>query len=385
MSTVTTSARSSSSMGFPFTASQWQELEHQALIFKYMVSGMPIPPDLLYTVRRSLDSSLMISSKLLLHQPQYPEPGRCRRTDGKKWRCSKAAYPDSKYCERHMHRGRNRSRKPVEQQQLIITSSSTTTTPPTAIPMISSITKNNTTPSPSSLTSHHSFSSNINHPIYTPFHHPFIYPHSSSSRSPPGAIDHFSSQENSTNFLLESGPYSHARRGHSYDHHHGRKEEVDEHEHAFFCEASGTIRNLDGTSSSSQLVPPVLTMGSSPLDSHMKQQKSPYLQLQSLNHDNYNNNNMNTTASRQQKQAGQQQQQYYPMDRNDDHHQKKVMHHFFDEWPPKDNKDSCSWLDNNNNNDHDHHKLSKIQLSISVPNSSSSSQHDFIMIPNGTS
>jgi len=35
-----------------------------------------------------------------------PEPGRCRRTDGKKWRCSKEAYPDSKYCERHMHRGK---------------------------------------------------------------------------------------------------------------------------------------------------------------------------------------------------------------------------------------------------------------------------------------
>lgn len=43
-----------------------------------------------------------------------PEPGRCRRTDGKKWRCSKDAHPESKYCERHMHRGRNRSRKPVE-------------------------------------------------------------------------------------------------------------------------------------------------------------------------------------------------------------------------------------------------------------------------------
>lgn len=43
-----------------------------------------------------------------------PEPGRCRRTDGKKWRCSKQACQDSKYCERHMHRGKNRSRKPVE-------------------------------------------------------------------------------------------------------------------------------------------------------------------------------------------------------------------------------------------------------------------------------
>lgn len=43
-----------------------------------------------------------------------PEPGRCRRTDGKKWRCSKDVVPDQKYCERHMHRGRQRSRKPVE-------------------------------------------------------------------------------------------------------------------------------------------------------------------------------------------------------------------------------------------------------------------------------
>ncbi|GKD79057.1 growth-regulating factor 1 [Tanacetum coccineum] len=42
------------------------------------------------------------------------EPGRCRRTDGKKWRCSKPVHPEGKYCERHMHRGRNRSRKPVE-------------------------------------------------------------------------------------------------------------------------------------------------------------------------------------------------------------------------------------------------------------------------------
>ncbi|MCI00268.1 growth-regulating factor 4-like, partial [Trifolium medium] len=55
-----------------------------------------------------------------------PEPGRCRRTDGKKWRCSKEAYPDSKYCERHMHRGRNRSRKPVESQTMAQSSSTVT-------------------------------------------------------------------------------------------------------------------------------------------------------------------------------------------------------------------------------------------------------------------
>ncbi|KAG6582573.1 Growth-regulating factor 9, partial [Cucurbita argyrosperma subsp. sororia] len=43
-----------------------------------------------------------------------PEPWRCRRTDGKKWRCSRKTVPHQKYCERHMHRGRQRSRKPVE-------------------------------------------------------------------------------------------------------------------------------------------------------------------------------------------------------------------------------------------------------------------------------
>src|ERR1044072_6014537 len=59
-----------------------------------------------------------------------PEPGRCRRTDGKKWRCSKEAYPDSKYCERHMHRGKNRSRKPVE--VLKTTTPTTTATKTTA-------------------------------------------------------------------------------------------------------------------------------------------------------------------------------------------------------------------------------------------------------------
>lgn len=55
-----------------------------------------------------------------------PEPGRCRRTDGKKWRCSKDAYPDSKYCERHMHRGRNRSRKPVESHTISQSASTAT-------------------------------------------------------------------------------------------------------------------------------------------------------------------------------------------------------------------------------------------------------------------
>ncbi|XP_052209151.1 growth-regulating factor 9-like [Diospyros lotus] len=42
-----------------------------------------------------------------------PESGRCRRTDGKKWRCNKDVVLNQKYCERHMHRGCQRSRKHV--------------------------------------------------------------------------------------------------------------------------------------------------------------------------------------------------------------------------------------------------------------------------------
>ncbi|OEL32343.1 Growth-regulating factor 1, partial [Dichanthelium oligosanthes] len=116
---------------YPFTASQWQELEHQALIYKCLASGKPIPSYLMPPLRRILDSALATSPSLAFPpQPSLgwgcfgmgfsrkpdedPEPGRCRRTDGKKWRCSKEAYPDSKYCEKHMHRGKNRSRKPVE-------------------------------------------------------------------------------------------------------------------------------------------------------------------------------------------------------------------------------------------------------------------------------
>lgn len=57
-----------------------------------------------------------------------PEPGRCRRTDGKKWRCGKNVVPDQKYCERHMHRGRLRSRKPVEAAKNISQSNTPTTT-----------------------------------------------------------------------------------------------------------------------------------------------------------------------------------------------------------------------------------------------------------------
>ncbi|KAI4367954.1 hypothetical protein MLD38_016575 [Melastoma candidum] len=105
----------------PFTMAQWQELEHQAMIFKYLKEGIPVPPELLAPIHRSLESmsGRFIPYPYLGYYSFYgkkidPEPGRCRRTDGKKWRCSKDAHPDSKYCERHMNRGRYRSRKHVE-------------------------------------------------------------------------------------------------------------------------------------------------------------------------------------------------------------------------------------------------------------------------------
>ena len=40
----------------PFTPAQYEELEQQALIYKYLVAGVPVPPDLVVPIRRGLDS-----------------------------------------------------------------------------------------------------------------------------------------------------------------------------------------------------------------------------------------------------------------------------------------------------------------------------------------
>ncbi|KAK9127685.1 hypothetical protein Syun_016482 [Stephania yunnanensis] len=101
-----------------------------------MLAGAPVPVELLQSIKSLVVSNALPSSYLYnhpYHQQQYqhyqpyvlqpgywgrnavdPEPGRCRRTDGKKWRCSRDVVAGQKYCERHVHRGRNRSRKPVE-------------------------------------------------------------------------------------------------------------------------------------------------------------------------------------------------------------------------------------------------------------------------------
>ena len=134
-----------------------------------------------------------------------PEPGRCRRTDGKKWRCSKEAYPDSKYCERHMHRGRSRSRKPVE-----LTSSTTTTATTTPL---TSINRNLSNPTISPSSSSYSFShpssaesevyAHQNNPSHGTFLNPFLYPHPSTSGPPDSGFSPLNSTPH--NLLLESG------------------------------------------------------------------------------------------------------------------------------------------------------------------------------------
>jgi hypothetical protein len=59
-------------MRSPFTVSQWQELEHQALIFKYMMAGLPVPPDLVLPIQKSFES---ISHRFFHHPTsEYPSP-----------------------------------------------------------------------------------------------------------------------------------------------------------------------------------------------------------------------------------------------------------------------------------------------------------------------
>ncbi|KAE8671562.1 Growth-regulating factor 10 [Hibiscus syriacus] len=123
-----------------FTVFQLQELQLQSLIYKYMEAVLPVPIHLLLPIWKSVAGSLgglhggpyelysgylgCGSLPLEYKNGVDPEPGRCRRTDGKKWRCSKKTVPDHKYCERHVHRGRQRSRKLVEASQATTTNSS---------------------------------------------------------------------------------------------------------------------------------------------------------------------------------------------------------------------------------------------------------------------
>ncbi|CAN6198941.1 unnamed protein product [Urochloa humidicola] len=106
--------------GSAFTAMQLQELEQQSRVYQYMAARVPVPTHLVFPIWKSVTGAssegaqkyptLMGLATLCLDfgKNPEPEPGRCRRTDGKKWRCWRSTIPNEKYCERHMHRGRKR-------------------------------------------------------------------------------------------------------------------------------------------------------------------------------------------------------------------------------------------------------------------------------------
>ncbi|TKY63766.1 Growth-regulating factor 9 [Spatholobus suberectus] len=97
------------------TEAQRRELHHQVFIFNHLAYKLPLPHHLVQFPSNMSEYSFQGYDRGIMLDP---EPHRCRRTDGKKWRCSKNVVPNQKYCERHMHRGRNRSRKPVETSQV---------------------------------------------------------------------------------------------------------------------------------------------------------------------------------------------------------------------------------------------------------------------------
>ncbi|XP_010255823.1 PREDICTED: growth-regulating factor 4-like [Nelumbo nucifera] len=333
-----TSALTATGVRPPFTALQWQELEHQALIFKYLMAGLPVPPELVHPIRKSFESM----SARFFHHPSMgycsfygkkadPEPGRCRRTDGKKWRCSKDAYPDSKYCERHMHRGRNRSRKPVETQT--ISQSSSTVTSLTATATGSSV----------------GSGSFQNLPLH-------------SISNPQGACS-----GNSTPLQIE--PISYGIGNKDYRYLHGLKPEADE--HSFFSEASGSVRGLGMDSSldsSWRLMPsrvssfpPSKMRNGSIFQSDYPQMHS----MQDLGHATVTA----TTFSKQQQQQQQQQHCFFGSEFASAEPVKQEgqsLRPFFDEWPKT--RESWSDLEDERSN---RTSFSTTQLSISIPMASS--------------
>ncbi|KAI3453876.1 hypothetical protein Pfo_010539 [Paulownia fortunei] len=323
----------------PFTAVQWQELEQQAMIYKYLVAGLPVPPDLVMPIRHSLEAL----STRFFHHPALgycsyygkkfdPEPGRCRRTDGKKWRCSKDAHSDSKYCERHMHRGRNRSRKPVESQ-------STSQSLSTAMSHISTGCSSN--------------SGSFQGTGSGSFQHMPLYSVVSSEGSSFGS--------NVTKLQME--PISYGIDNKEFRYIHGLTPDADE--HSFSPEASGSVGSLGlGPSAGSSTWH---VMPSQVSSSSLFKQKS---ESQLMGHSSAQQNMphafepIDATVSKQQQQLcffgsdigspGPVKQEQHP------------VHLFFSEWPTT--KESWSNLDDDGSNQN---VFSSTQLSISIPRASS--------------
>lgn len=326
----------------PFTAVQWQELEHQAMIYKYLMAGLPVPPELVVPIRRSFEA---ISSRFF-HHPALgsycsyygkkfdPEPGRCRRTDGKKWRCSKDAYPDSKYCERHMHRGRNRSRKPVE-------SHSASQSLSTAMSHIATGSS-----SSSGIFQSSGSGSFQNMPVYSVTNSESMYSGSSA-----------------TKLQIEPVPYGNESKEYRYIH--GLPTDADTQN--FSPEASGSVGGslgmVSNASNTWRLLPSQVSSSSlikSKNDSQLLGQSSELHMAQAYNP-------MMVDSSRMSKQR--QQHCFFGGEVGSPtgtakQEQQHSMRHFFDEWPTA--KESWSNLDDGSRSDKSS-TFSTTQLSISIP------------------
>ncbi|OVA18426.1 WRC [Macleaya cordata] len=328
----------------PFTASQWQELEHQALIFKYLMAGLPVPPELVLPIRKSFESM----SARFFHHPSMgycsfygkkadPEPGRCRRTDGKKWRCSKDAYPDSKYCERHMHRGRNRSRKPVETQSI---SQSSTVTSLTA-------TTGSSGGGGSGGGGGGGAGGNANFQNL-----PLM-----------GNHQVLCSGSNPSLLQMESVPYGVASK--EYRYFHGMKPETDE--HSFFSEASGSSRGLGMDTSmenSWRLMPSRVSSFPQSKSRNGSIMQGDYSQMHALQ-----DLGQATMSAALSKQHQQQQHCFFGSEYGSSEAVKQEgqsLRPFFDEWPKT--RDSWSDLEDERSN---RTSFSTTQLSISIPMASS--------------
>ncbi|KAG4950750.1 hypothetical protein JHK84_044137 [Glycine max] len=275
----------------PFTQTQWQELEQQALVFKYMVTGTPIPPDLIYSIKRSLDTS--ISSRLFPHHPTTSTATNTSQT-----------IPSSYTRNLSLTNNSNPNITPPP--------------PPSSFPF-------SHLPSSMPIDQSQPFSQSYQNSSLNPF----FYSQSTSSR-PPDAD--FPPQDATTHhlFMDSAGSYSHDEK--NYRHVHGIREDVDE--RAFFPEASGSARSYT--------------------DSYQQLSMSSYKSYSNSNFQNINND-ATTNPRQQEQQLQQQQHCFvlgtdFKSTRPSKEKEaetttgQRPLHRFFGEWPPK-NTTTDSWLD----------------------------------------
>ncbi|KAK1376282.1 hypothetical protein POM88_032475 [Heracleum sosnowskyi] len=77
--------------------------------------GGLVTPELSISVKNVVYSDTVNSKAVCKNRDiTAEEPQRCKRTDGKSWRCSKEAIPQKKYCGSHINRGSKRCRSSSE-------------------------------------------------------------------------------------------------------------------------------------------------------------------------------------------------------------------------------------------------------------------------------